>query len=265
MMKRLFGLLLTFLFATLAAETQFLLKDPVTDRAVFQVGETAAFKEPTFPYCSFNIALSLMGYNEGILIDEGHPVWDAVPPDEEREVCRHPQTPRSWITNSCIWYSQELTKRLGMEKFRHYVTMFEYGNQDLSGELGQDNGLTKAWLGSSLQINCEEQIEFVARVLDRQFPVSDSAYALTKKILYTSELPDGWTLYGKTGGGKEMNPDGTRDLDHYIGWYVGWVEKGDRRLFFALRLRHLDAIPTIASRHQLTKELLKQSGCLSKR
>lgn len=96
---------------------------------------------------TFNIVLSLIGYDTGILKDETDPIW----PFQEgyvdwRDDWKKEQTPRSWIKESCVWYSQELTKKLGMEKLQGYVTRFSYGNRDLSGDTGQNNGLTKAWL-----------------------------------------------------------------------------------------------------------------------
>ncbi|WP_410528006.1 penicillin-binding transpeptidase domain-containing protein [Rickettsia sibirica] len=38
------------------------------------------------------------------------------------EVWKQSQTPKDWMKNSCVWYSQIITKELGMEKFRDYVT-----------------------------------------------------------------------------------------------------------------------------------------------
>lgn len=63
------------------------------------------------------------------------------------------------MKESCVWYSQVLTKELGMKKFQDYVTKFSYGNMDLSGDKGQKNGLTHAWVASSLRISAEEQAE----------------------------------------------------------------------------------------------------------
>ncbi|WP_410526374.1 penicillin-binding transpeptidase domain-containing protein [Rickettsia rhipicephali] len=57
------------------------------------------------------------------------------------------------MKNSCVWYSQIITnKELGIEKFRDYVTQFDCGNRDISGDKGKNNGLTNAWFSSSLEI-----------------------------------------------------------------------------------------------------------------
>ncbi|ASX27927.1 hypothetical protein BA173_03570 [Rickettsia sp. MEAM1 (Bemisia tabaci)] len=50
--------------------------------------------------------------------------------------------------------------------------MFSYGNQDTSGDKGKNNGLTNAWLSSSLEISPEEQIAFLQKLAADQLPVS---------------------------------------------------------------------------------------------
>ena len=82
------------------------------------------------PASTFKIALSLMGFDSGLLSDAHNPTW----PFKEGyvdwlEVWRQDQTPQSWVKVSCVWFSQVLTVRLGMEKFQEYVTKFNYGNQ----------------------------------------------------------------------------------------------------------------------------------------
>ena len=53
----------------------------------------------------------------------------------------NPKHLKDWMKNSCVWYSQIITnKELGLEKFRDYVTKFDYGNRDISGDKGKNNG-----------------------------------------------------------------------------------------------------------------------------
>lgn len=186
------------------------------------------------PMSTFKIPLSLIGFDSGILVDEIHPVW----PFKEGyvdwlEAWKQDQTPTSWMKKSCVWYSQVLTERLGMEKFQDYVTKFSYGNQDLSGDKEQNNGLTHAWiLSSSLKISPEEQTVFLQKVVDRTLPISKASYDKTKKIMFIQEMAGGWKLYGKTGNGLLRDKNGNKtDLQH--GWFVGYIEKGNRRIVFA--------------------------------
>lgn len=186
------------------------------------------------PMSTFKIPLSLMGFDSGILVDEMHPVW----PFKEgyvdwREVWKQDQTPKSWMKESCVWYSQVLTKQLGMKKFQEYVTKFDYGNKDLSGDKGQNNGLTNSWLSSSLQISSAEQVVFLQKMLAGKLPVKPHATTMTKNILFVEELKNGWKFYGKTGMGSLINADGTQNPDLYHGWFIGFIEKGDRRIIFS--------------------------------
>ena len=56
---------------------------------------------------------------------------------------------------------------------------------------------------------------------------------MTKNILFVEELKNGWKFYGKTGMGSLLNADGTKNPDLYHGWFIGWIEKGDRRIIFS--------------------------------
>lgn len=180
------------------------------------------------PPCStFKIPIALMGYNEGILIDENQPEWQF----EEGfvdwlDVWKEPQTPSSWMRDSCVWYSQSITKELGEEKFEYYVSQFDYGNRDVSGNLGKDDGLTHSWLCSSLQISVTEQVQFLQKLLENALPVSGYAHEKTREIMFVEDF-EGGKLFGKTGGGY------TEDKQMRIGWFVGWVERDGKQIIFA--------------------------------
>jgi beta-lactamase class D len=190
------------------------------------------------PMSSFKIPLSLIGFDSGVLIDEMHPVWSFKEGyDDFRDAWKQDQTPKSWIKESCVWYSQVLTKQLGMKIFQDYVAKFNYGNRDLSGDKGKNNGLTNAWLSSSLEISGLEQVSFLEKMLAGKLPIKLHAIAMTKNILFVDELKNGWKLYGKTGMGSLLNSDRTKNPDLYHGWFIGWIEKGDRRIIFS---NHID-------------------------
>ena len=106
--------------------------------------------------CStFKIPLSLIGFDSGILVDEMHPVW----PFKEgyvdwQDTWKQDQTPQSWMKESCI------------------LSKLAYGNMDLSGDKGQSNGLTNAWLSSSLKISSLEQVAFLDKLFIDAFHIS---------------------------------------------------------------------------------------------
>jgi beta-lactamase class D len=215
------------------------------------------------PQSTFKLAISLMGYNEGILIDEAHPV---IPFSkgyaDDVESWKGPQDPASWIKNSCVWYSQYITKKLGMNKFQSYVKKFDYGNQDVSGVKRKPDGLASSWITSSLKISPEEQVLFLEKFLNSKLPVDEKSIRFTRNVFYLEELTNTWKLYGKTGTGDLINSDGSQDKTHERGWFIGWIEKGNERVIFAQYVEEKNiktkenSFGYVASKH--AKELAKE-------
>ncbi len=236
MMKKLFLLLCALASGinySRAAESCFLAKE--NGKVLVQEGDCTSRYAPM---STFKIALSLMGFDSGIFHDESNPSWPCKKEyDYYINACRGDHNPRTWMRDSCLWYSRVFTQKLGFEKFKKYVTAFNYGNMDLTGEKNQNNGLTHAWISSSLQISPEEQIDFLQKVLDQKFPLSKSSYETTEKIMFIQELSAGWKLYGKTGNGALQKSDGTK-TDGQQGWFVGYIKKGQRSIVFTSH--HID-------------------------
>ncbi|MEW9807871.1 class D beta-lactamase [Mesorhizobium sp. ZMM04-5] len=207
------------------------LADPASGKVLSQDGECDRRVPPA---STFKIPISLMGYDAGFLQDataprlpfkQGYPDW--------RESWRTDIDPTSWMRESVVWYSQQFTQALGKEAFARYVEAFDYGNHDVSGDRGKDNGLTRSWLSSSLRISPLEQVGFLARVTGRTLPLEARAYEMTEAILGRHDLANGWTVRGKTGAGFSVKPDGTPDRQRPFGWYVGWASRDGRTIVFA--------------------------------
>ena len=187
---------------------------------------------------TFKIAISLMGFDSGILTSPDAPKW----PFKEGYTDWNPKwkqatTPQTWIRDSVVWYSQRITEELGAERFTAYVDAFDYGNEDVSGDKGKQNGLTHAWLSSSLQISPQEQIAFLTRMIEGKLPVSASTVMQTKHLMDNGEQTGGWRVYGKTGAGLPFGEDGELLKGQPFGWYVGWAEKDGRKVVFARLVR----------------------------
>lgn len=201
----------------LSSEENFILIDGRTNKVLKEIGPH--IDEQYSPCCSFNIALSLMGFDTGILKNESSPVWKLPDGyDGSSQSWETTQSPMSWMKYSCVWYSKLLSSQLGRTILKNYLIKFDYGNQNLSGIL----------------ISPREQVHFIQKMVLRQLPISSSAIEKTKILLFKEDLLNRWKLFGKTGLGSTITKDGKR-IEH--AWFVGWIEKSNQFLPFAYLIR----------------------------
>lgn len=251
-----FTLSLLCVFSTVlafSAEENFLLVNGNSGDNLLEIGPH--IDERVTPCSTFKIPLSLMGFDSGILQDENNPIWLFQPGyDDFLESWKNPQTPRSWMKNSCVWFSRVLAERLEIQKFEFYLAALSYGNQDAS------EGLTNAWLSSSLKISTREQVTFIQKMLQEEHPVSHNAMHMTRLLLFIEELPNGWKLFGKTGwSGSTSKLDGKNEL----GWFIGWVEKEGDFFPFAYHIR--DNKINFSQRIPRVKQLLAESNVMNEK
>jgi beta-lactamase class D len=228
----------SFLLAGLAASTAqartvcTAIADAGTGKILVQQGDCSGRVTPA---STFKIAISLMGYDSEFLKDahspalpyrEGYVDWGGAD-------WRQSTDPARWIKYSVVWFSQQVTQSLGEARFQTYVDDFQYGNEDVSGESGKHNGLTRAWISSSLKISPLEEVSFLEKLVNRRLPVTSHAFDMTSQITQIAEHPDSWDVHGKTGTGFPPTADGTEDEAHGYGWFVGWATKGTRTFVFA--------------------------------
>jgi beta-lactamase class D len=214
-----------------AATTCTLIVDAATGATQVRIGDRC--DAPVTPASTFKVPLALIGFDSGILQDGDRPAWPFREGYADWDpIWKQTTTPTTWMRDSVVWYSQELTRRLGAQRFQEYVDRLDYGNRDLSGDPGRGNGLTNAWLSSSLRISAAEQVAFVRRLIRGELKVSRSATERTMAIM-PSKLVDGWQINGKTGTGARRLANGTNDRERQIGWFVGWATRDGRTLVFA--------------------------------
>jgi beta-lactamase class D len=204
--------------------------DASTGKVLVEQGEC---KRRVTPASTFKIAISLMGYDSGFLVDEHQPVL----PYRDAYIdwgidARQATDPARWMRNSVVWFSQQVTQSLGKARFAEYTKKFEFGNADVSGDAARD-GLTLSWINSSLQVSPLEQLSFLNRLVNRQLGVSQRAYDKTFAITKMPEMHEGWEIHGKTGSSGSSG----------WGWYVGWTSKGDRTFTFARLIQDDDSQP----------------------
>jgi beta-lactamase class D len=195
--------------------------------------------ERVTPASTFKIAISLMGFDSGVLRD-GHTPYLPYKPSyaSSNPSWRHGTDPAGWLRESVVWYSQQVVSRLGAARVRSYVQAFDYGNRDLASVAGVDDAVALSEVSPTLKISPLEETVFLRKVVNRSLPLSAHAYDVTARLLKGDTLANGWEVYGKTGTAPAPLADGSADQARYIGWFVGWVNKGGRTLVFARLLQH---------------------------
>lgn len=194
------------------------------------------------PASTFKVPLAVMGFESGILKNPHEPVW---PYKTEypgwRESWKRPVDPTYWQDQSVVWFSQELTRKLGKENFQKYTDQLNYGNRDLSGDPGENNGMQRSWISSSLKISPDEQVDFLRKLLGGKLPVTADTAQKTMAILPIQNLENGWKVVGKTGSAFERTAKGKIDRSRQFGWYVGWAEKDGKKVVFARLNRNAES------------------------
>lgn len=248
--KIFFFLALLMAHGAYCANTSFIAIDAQSGVAIRSTG--IDLDSRVAPCCTFNIVLSLVGYEAGILKDTQQPIWR---PDCAFGDQRNSVSPKTWMANSVVWYSKRLARTIGLKTLQNNLSQFFYGNQDLWGSGGKD-GFVSAHLSSSLMISPNEQVQFIQRLLTNSLPISSHAVKMTKELLYAHTLPSGWALYGKTGSGFYLNES------NKIAWYVGWVEKDAQQYPFVLLYTGLSSFPTKEERQELVKQFFREASIL---
>lgn len=171
------------------------------------------------PCSTFKILNSMIALDSGAVRDENETItWDGVV--REYPSWNQNHTMRSAIAVSTVWFYQELARRVGEKKMAEMVQKARYGNSDTS------HTLTDFWLGGgSLTISPNEQTDFLVRLVRNQLPFSLHSQRIVKDIM-TLEKRDDYVLAGKTGS----------DFVN-IGWFVGFIQKGDNTKVFAFQIR----------------------------
>lgn len=202
------------------------------------------------PASTFKILNSLIALETGVISDEiAILTWDGIQrdlPEWNRDL-----NMREAIKLSAVWFYQVLARRVGHERMQQWVIQAEYGNQ----QIGEEDDIDQFWLNGELRITPQEQIKFLQRLYQNELPFSERSLSIVKDILVNEKTPD-YTIRGKTGWygfGDDSIPN--------IGWYVGYLEKGENVYFFAtnIDIRHQN---DAAARIELTRRCFKDLGIL---
>lgn len=198
------------------------------------------------PASTFKIAHALIALDTGIVKDEFQIfAWDG----KKRAIksWNQDQDLRSSMRVSALWLYRQWAKEIGVEDEQKYLSKISYGNK----KIGKD--ISKFWIDDSLKISANEQINFLEKLYKNQLPFDIADQRLVKDVLI-SEAGDDWILRAKSGWGVTQ--------DNSIGWWVGWVEKSDGPVFFALNIDMPNGIDDAPKRKSIPKKALKELGVL---
>jgi len=206
------------------------------------------------PSSTFKIPNSLIALETGVIKNENVVVAynrDRHPPETWWSVeWQRPQNMRSAIKYSVVWFYQEIAKKVGKAQYQKYLKQFQYGNQDVSGSID------RFWLGSSLQISPNEQVEFLKKFYNGKLSVSNRTTDIVKDILVLEKNND-YKLSGKTGCASPEHNCNT------LSWLVGYLEKANNVYFFVTNLEgNKQQEVSSKKRIALTKQALAKLGIL---
>ncbi|MEK6644543.1 MAG: penicillin-binding transpeptidase domain-containing protein [Planctomycetota bacterium] len=224
----------------------FVIKEVGTDTHL-RFNEAALAKRQS-PCSTFKIPSALIGLETGVL--QGPDTlfkWDGK--TSWNKAWERDHTLASAIKESCVWYFQEVARRIGMERMKQFIDRFDYGNRDLSG------GIDRFWLTSTLEISANEQLAFMEKLYTNKLPVSKRTVETMQSLLVYRE-GKGWTFSGKTGTA------GKNDKT-VLGWFVGHVRSGDKQYVFAVNMTAADKAWGPKAR-DITFEILADLGLVTR-
>jgi beta-lactamase class D len=150
------------------------------------------------------------------------------------------------MTESNVPLYQELARRIGLERMRNAMQRLRYGNAQIG------TNVTTFWLRGPLAISAVEQTRFLSALAHQSLPFPRQAQAQVAEITRVDGGP-GWSLHAKTGW---QNAPGAG-----VGWWVGWVQRGDQITPFALNIT-LAGAADAPKRELLGRQSLQALGIL---
>jgi beta-lactamase class D len=163
-------LILAFLFASSLAAEKSIFIAKKGSVVLKEIGDCDARYSPR---STFKVALLLMGFDAKILESKDSPRWMFkkeyeknfqgwyTPKHGARYNWFDEHTPSTFIQNSVLWYSHQITQRLGKEKFKEYVSKLKYGNKDVSGAQAKVMGSLTVGLIARSKFRLENKFHFL--------------------------------------------------------------------------------------------------------
>ncbi len=172
------------------------------------------------PASTFKIVNTLIALQEKIVKDENEIIkWNGK--DYGMAVWNKDQNMKTAFATSCVWFYQELSKKIGNDIYLKYLKNINYGNEK-TGPI-----VESFWLEGDLRITAVEQIELLRKIYNKELKFDERNYIILKNIMKVDEN-EKYCVRAKTGVVGSVTPK--------IAWYVGYLETKDDVWFFACNI-----------------------------
>jgi beta-lactamase class D len=199
--------------------------------------------KPVLPASTFKIANSMIALETSV-VDDAETVlpWDQQPyPIED---WNQDLTLRAAVRLSCVPCFQAIARKVGAERMSDWVKRLDYGNRDTSG------GIDQFWLTGKLRISPLQQIDFLRRFDGGKLPIQERTAEIVRDLI-TLDVGQNHVLRGKTGLSRAPQTP-------LLGWFVGWLELGERRVFFATLIDAISPdVDIVPVRRRVTERVLR--------
>ncbi|MEQ8734247.1 MAG: class D beta-lactamase [Rhodospirillaceae bacterium] len=199
------------------------------------------------PASTFKILNSLIALETGVVTDVDTQIfkWDGV--DRGGAGWNKDLVLRSAFANSAFHVYQQIARDVGLERMTGYLEKVGYGTGTVTNE-----NLDWFWVLKGFRISANAQVQFLKRLYLNDLPFSQKTIAAVKDITIVKRDKN-YVLHGKTGW--------TTDVDPSIGWFVGWIERGNTASVFALNM-DMNDLSQAQARITITKDVLTALGLL---
>ncbi|MBN1112890.1 MAG: class D beta-lactamase [Bacteroidales bacterium] len=213
----------------------FVLKDLKTNKISIYNNDRG--NEEFVPASTFKILNSMIALQESVIASVNDTIkWDSV--DRGSKSWNKDHTMRSALPVSCVWFYQELARKIGIKQMQKWIIESDYGNKKI------ENEIDKFWLEGNLAISANQQIYFLEKLIKEKLPFDSSIQKVVKEIMITDST-ESYIIHSKTGWSQK------------IGWNVGYVETKDNVWIFVLNI-DMEDIKMAGIRKTITYDILKE-------
>jgi beta-lactamase class D len=191
------------------------------------------------PMSTFKVINSLIALETGVIDTTEELDWDGGPAWSD-DLRTRMNLSRA-LSGSALWFFQILARRIGVDRYRRYLTQCGYGNAECGG------AIDSFWLNGSLLVSPLEQLGFVSKFADNELPFAKSVLSTVQQMVVLESPAEG-VLCGKTG-----YADSNKE---HFGWFIGYLSAAGQSVRVVTLLEMSDA-SQLGERRKIAEECLR--------